>query len=134
MIKLVEVLFRQVTVHRVVVSANVQRGEVGVFILFQIVHRRWEWWSWLKLGKIGRYLLGQLNHVWTLPVRYLISYTPHNHCGMIAVAQDHAINVSLPPLVKEQVIVVRVLTFPPHVERLVDHHHTQHITSFEKCW
>jgi hypothetical protein len=39
---------------------------------------------------------------------------------MIAIPGDKRLHIPLPPILKEQVVIVRILVYAPHVKRLID--------------
>ncbi len=60
--------------------------------------------------------------------------TPHNDAGMVAVAEDHAVYVALPPIIKTDVIIVSVFSHAPAVEGFVDYQHAQPVASIQEGW
>ena len=48
-----------------------------------------------------------------------LGLTHHNHGWVVAVTQDHGLDVALPPVVEPDVIVVGVLALGPAIESFV---------------
>src|SRR6185437_15506601 len=62
----------------------------------------------------------------------LIPDAPQDYAGMIAVAQDHALEIPLPPLPEIEVVVFGILGLLPAVECFIDHQHTQTVAGIQK--
>ncbi len=51
---------------------------------------------------------------------------------MIAIAQDHGLQVALPPFLEVEVIILSFLRILPAVKRFIDHHHADAIACVEE--
>lgn len=51
---------------------------------------------------------------------------------MVAVAQRHALDVALPPIIERTVIVEGVFAFAPAVERFIDHKQAQPVAGVQE--
>ena len=75
----------------------------------------------IELRAGGRFLLADF-----------ISHRPHDNARMIAAQAHELLQVTLPPLVKEEVVAVLAFGLAPGIERLGQHHHTHFVAYFEK--
>ena len=51
---------------------------------------------------------------------------------MVAVAQQHGVQIPLPPFIEEQVVIKGALALPPAIEGLVDHIQAQGVARFQQ--
>ena len=70
---------------------------------------------------------GRIRTLWNF-----IANAPEDDAGMISIAEHHRVDIALPPLFEIPVIVFRILGSFPHVERLIDHQHTEPVASVQK--
>lgn len=62
-----------------------------------------------------------------------VADAPHHDRWVIAVAQDHGIDVPLPPIVKDDVVIFRVLALRPAIKGFVEHHHAEPVAGGQEC-
>jgi hypothetical protein len=62
----------------------------------------------------------------------LVADAPHDHARMVAIAQEHALEVAFPPVVEGDVVIGDVLAVSPAVERLVDDEHSDPVACVEE--
>ena len=62
----------------------------------------------------------------------LVADAPEQHAGMVAAADDHAVDILLPIFGEEARIVLRLLALVPAVECFVDDQHAQFVRSVER--
>src|SRR3569833_2453949 len=62
-----------------------------------------------------------------------VSDAPENHAGMIAIAEDHAFEIALPPVLEVEVIILRIFVAGlPAIKGFVDDQHAQAIAGIEE--
>ena len=66
------------------------------------------------------------------PLGDLVACRPDDHTGMTAVSSDKITQILFPVRLKELVIIARLLSHAPYVERLVEHIHSQPVTGFDQ--
>ena len=89
-----------VTIFHVVVPRNVERCEVRVFVFAHVVNGGGDGARRVESAHVVRERLRHFHHFGTGAVRNLISDAPHDDGRVVAVALDHALDISLPPLVE----------------------------------
>ena len=79
---------------------------------------------------VGR--LGDLDALGVGALGDFVADAPEDHAGMVAVAQDHGVQIALPPVLEEPVVVVGVLALLPAVEGFVHDQHAQPVAGVEE--
>lgn len=62
----------------------------------------------------------------------LVADAPQDDARVIAIAQDHRVQIALPPIIEVFAVVLRILAFFPAVKGLVQHQHAQPVAGIQK--
>ena len=66
------------------------------------------------------------------PAIDLVADAPENDAGMISIPHQHALEISFPPVLEIEMIVVDIFAEVPAIKRFIDNHHPQPVTCVEK--
>jgi hypothetical protein len=67
-----------------------------------------------------------------IDTRNFVADAPHQHGGMIAIALHHGVEVALPPVLENDVVIVGILAIDPAIEGFIQYQHAQSVTGIEQ--